>query len=199
MPARPATMLRCLVLPALLLAGIAAQAADLGAPDDRLLAMFPGADRVGEPAGDPPAVAVYDGARTLGYGLLTDQVAPVPAYSGRPVSTLVGFDTEGRIRGVRIVDHEEPILVVGISDQDLADFTGQYPGLRLTDDVHVGGRDEPGRPAVDGISGATITVMGRNFMNSPTTPGQNSSGANTARVVRVEAVTGQAMRLAAPA
>ena len=46
---------------------------------------------------------------------------------------------------------------------------------------------------------ATMTVMGRYFMNSPTTPGQNRSGANTVRVVRVETATGQAMRLdAAP-
>ncbi len=42
-----------------------------------------------------------------------------------------------------------------------------------------------------------ITVAGRYFMNSPTTPGQNSSGMNTARVVAVEAITGQLMRAAA--
>ena len=44
-----------------------------------------------------------------------------------------------------------------------------------------------------------ITVSGRNFMNSPTTPGQNSSGTNTAKVVAVDAIMGQAMRLAASA
>ena len=42
-----------------------------------------------------------------------------------------------------------------------------------------------------------MSVIGRNFMNSPTTPGQNSKGMNAARVVAVEAVIGQAMRLAA--
>ena len=40
-------------------------------------------------------------------------------------------------------------------------------------------------------------VMGRNFMNSPTMPGQNSSGANAARVVAVDAMMGQLIRLAA--
>ena len=50
--------------------------------------------------------------------------------------------------------------------------------------------------ASDALS-ATITVMGRYFMNSPTTPGQNRSGAKTARVVAVETATGHAMRLAA--
>ena len=42
-----------------------------------------------------------------------------------------------------------------------------------------------------------ITVMGRNFMNSPTVPVQNSSGKNTLSVVAVEAMIGHAIRLAA--
>ncbi len=42
-------------------------------------------------------------------------------------------------------------------------------------------------------------VIGRYFMNSPTTPGQNSSGTNTASGVRVEEITGHAMRLLASA
>ena len=44
-----------------------------------------------------------------------------------------------------------------------------------------------------------ITVMGRNFMNSPTIPVQNRSGKNTLSVVAVEAMMGHAMRLAASA
>ena len=44
-----------------------------------------------------------------------------------------------------------------------------------------------------------ITVIGRNFMNSPTTPDQNRSGKNTQSVVAVEAMIGHAMRLAARA
>ena len=44
-----------------------------------------------------------------------------------------------------------------------------------------------------------IRVIGRNFMNSPTMPGQNSSGRKAARVVAVAAMIGQAMRLAARA
>jgi hypothetical protein len=44
--------------------------------------------------------------------------------------------------------------------------------------------------ASDAVSVAT-SVIGRNFMNSPTTPGQNRSGMNAASVVAVEAVIGQ--------
>ena len=42
-------------------------------------------------------------------------------------------------------------------------------------------------------------VIGRYFMNSPTTPGQNNSGKNAASVVRVDAKIGGAINLAARA
>ena len=42
-----------------------------------------------------------------------------------------------------------------------------------------------------------ISVIGMYFMNSPTVPGQNSSGENAATRVAVAAMTGPAMRLAA--
>ena len=42
-----------------------------------------------------------------------------------------------------------------------------------------------------------IRVIGRNFMNSPTMPGQKSKGRKAAKVVAVEAMIGQAMRFAA--
>ena len=42
-------------------------------------------------------------------------------------------------------------------------------------------------------------VIGINFMNSPTRPGQNNNGAKAARVVAVDAVIGHAIRFAARA
>ena len=50
----------------------------------------------------------------------------------------------------------------------------------------------------DAVSVA-MSVIGRNFMNSPTMPGQNSNGMKAARVVAVAAVIGHAMRFAAAA
>src|SRR3954468_15705677 len=42
-----------------------------------------------------------------------------------------------------------------------------------------------------------IKVIGRYFMNCPTTPGQNNSGENAATRVTVAAITGPDIRLAA--
>jgi len=130
-------------------------------PDVLALAqdMFPTADEVGAFSGNPPAAPVRLKGHEIGYVFFTSDVLPIPAYSGKPVNCLVGFDLEGRIRGVTIVHHEEPILVVGLSDRDLARFTEQYKRLPIQDDIRIGGQKKPGRSTIDGISGATITSM----------------------------------------
>ena len=123
------------------------------------LSFFPGADRVGDISGTPPAAPVFRGQELEGYVFLSDEVVKIPAYSGKPVSVLVGFDVGGQITGVRIVAHQEPILLVGVTEQDLAAYVGQYPGRSVFDRFKVGGEQRPGYVTVDGISGATITVM----------------------------------------
>ncbi|MCZ7565380.1 MAG: 4Fe-4S binding protein [Burkholderiales bacterium] len=85
----------------------------------------------------------------------------IPAYSGEPINTLVGFDLAGRITGVAIVEHQEPILAVGISEARLKAFTDQYVGKSVFDNITVGA-PRAGHVAVDTISGATITVMVQN-------------------------------------
>jgi len=120
---------------------------------------FPAADRVGELDGEPLSALVYKNKSIIGYVFYTDDVVKIPAYSGKPIRTLVGFDLKGKIVGLKIVHHEEPILVVGISDADLQDFIDQYSGKYVIDKIKIGGRDRDGYKSIDAISGATITVM----------------------------------------
>jgi len=152
--------LRILFVVLLILVPLTAPA-DSGARYRQALDFFPGADRIGEPAGAPPSVEVYAGKQLLGYAFLSADVVRIPAYSGKPINTLVAFDLAGRITGLRIVEHEEPILVIGISDADLARFIGQYRGKRVFDRIAIGGTRE-GHISIDTISGATITVMVEN-------------------------------------
>ncbi|MCO6411369.1 MAG: 4Fe-4S binding protein [Thiogranum sp.] len=130
------------------------------APVDGLARQFfPQADRVDDFAGEPLAAPVYEGERLLGYVLRTSDIAPVPAYSGKPITLLVGLDLEGSITGVDIVQHSEPILVVGISERDLQYFVHQYHGVRTDQRVKLGGSKREGYVTIDGLSGATITAM----------------------------------------
>ncbi|MEW6330146.1 MAG: 4Fe-4S binding protein [Pseudomonadota bacterium] len=122
---------------------------------------FPQADRFGAIEGDPPAAAVYQGDRLLGYAYLTSDILRIPAYSGHPINTLVGFDLTGKIVGIRIVEHQEPILVVGITEERLQQFARQYQGKSVFDDIVIGSGGA-GQVVVDAISGATITVMVEN-------------------------------------
>lgn len=122
---------------------------------------FPQADQFGALEGEPLAAEIHQGGKLIGYTYLTGNVVRIPAYSGRPINTLVGFDMGGRIVGVHIVEHQEPILLVGISEERLQRFVGQYRGKSIFDQIVIGGgRDDA--VAVDTISGATITVMVEN-------------------------------------
>lgn len=121
--------------------------------------MFPTADSVGRFDGKPPSASVRQGVHELGYVYYTDDVSPVPAYSGKPINALVGLNRDGTIAGIHIVHHEEPILVVGLSSHDLEQFTSQYKDLPATSDIRIGSAFNDDQLVIDGISGATITTM----------------------------------------
>ena len=162
---------------------------------------FPTADRIGELEGSPPAAPVYLGNRLLGYAFVTMDVVQIPAYSGKPINTLVGFDLNGRITGIEIVGHEEPILVVGISEARLQQFVAQYRGKNVFDRIIIGGTRE-GHVTIDTISGATITVMVENATVTQALravaeargvkPGAAASGTPASRTVRKPATAAPA-------
>ncbi len=120
---------------------------------------FPQADKVGELDGQPPSAPVYQGDHLLGYVFFTDDVIKMPAYSGKPIRTLVGFDMKGLITGVTIIHHEEPILVTGVTEQGLQKYNNQYLGVDVSKRVKIGGSERPGYKTIDGLSGASITAI----------------------------------------
>jgi polyferredoxin len=143
-----------------LLLAFAATETPLAEPVAELaLRYFPEADRVGVFEGDPRAAPVYHGDDLLGYVLRTTDVVRIPAYSGEPITLLVGFDLAGRIAGLDVIKHAEPILVVGVSEQDLKHYANQYRGVSVLDKVKIGGAPREGYVTIDGITGATITAM----------------------------------------
>jgi len=124
--------------------------------------IFPEADRFGSLDGSPPHARVFKGHKLLGFVYRSSDVIQIPAYSGRPINTLIGLDTKGRIAGLRIIEHHEPILAVGISERDLAAYVAQYRGQSAFDKVRIGAYDREGYVGIDGITGATITTMVEN-------------------------------------
>jgi len=120
-----------------------------------LAEVFPGARRFDPNEGNPPVSAARDGDKLLGYVYLTSDVVNSTGYSGKPIRILVGIDLEGRIVGAKLVEHHEPIVLVGIPAAKLEAFVRSYVGRRVADLL----KQTPDDSTVDIISGATVTTM----------------------------------------
>src|SRR5215472_16786841 len=99
--------------------------------------VLPAANSFSVRKGQPPYVEGYasaaDSKNPVGYVFLSTDVVDIPAYSGKPVVTLIGMDRSGRIAGVKILKHSEPILLVGIPEGELTRFAGQFIGKSVSD------------------------------------------------------------------
>lgn len=105
----------------------------------------------------------HSAGKLVGYVFLSTDIVDIPAYSGKPVVTLIGMDTKGIITGIRILRHSEPILLVGIPEGELTKFTKQYVGKFVGSKIEIGSTEgEEGTIGVDAISGATVTVIAEN-------------------------------------
>ena len=127
----------------------------------------PGADSFSERKGKPTYVEAYrsEGGdkRLIGYVFLSTDIVDIPAYSGKPVITLIGMDTKGIITGTKILRHSEPILLLGIPENVLTKFVNQYLGKFVGDKIEIGkSREGEGIIGLDAITGATVTVIAQN-------------------------------------
>jgi NosR/NirI family nitrous oxide reductase transcriptional regulator len=143
----------------LILTSFGLQASQPGDPKIPWKSIFPHASRLGEFTGTPPVAAVFQNEKEIGFLFRTIQHAPIPAYSGKPMDMLVGLDLEGKIVGVKVLEHHEPILLVGIPESTLDDFVAQYIDKKVTSRIKVGAGKREGYVNVDAITGATVTVM----------------------------------------
>ncbi|MAG72061.1 MAG: hypothetical protein CL471_17490 [Acidobacteria bacterium] len=122
-----------------------------------------------------PAAIVFDRVETywkgyasearvevVGYVFLTDDLVDIPGYSGESMNTLVGMNADGAITGVKIVRHSEPIVLIGLPEATIHEFTNQYPGKQITDRILISREPTPDYVTVDGISGATVTAVAEN-------------------------------------
>ncbi len=121
--------------------------------------VFPGATVLTPLNGKAAAYSVRDDNKQLGYAFTTGELAPISAYSGKPINTVIALGEDGVIKAVHILHHEEPILVIGVSDADMKAFVDQFSGKKTTDRIRVGAQGREGYVGIDGITGATITTM----------------------------------------
>lgn len=146
--------------------------------------VFPGAVSFSPRMGQPPYVQAFDDQKKLlGYVMLSTDITDTPAYSGKPVVTLIGMDVQGKFVGVKVLKHSEPILLLGIPESTLIQFNDQYLGRSVADQLEVGqSRPDENVIGLDAISGATVTVIAQNQV-------MMASGSAVARQVGILAPT----------
>jgi NosR/NirI family nitrous oxide reductase transcriptional regulator len=116
---------------------------------------FTKASRLGDPQGDPPILPVYADDSLLGYIYLNSDFTGSVGYSGKPVHMLVGIDTAGVITAFKLVEHKEPIVLVGVPEQRVVEALNKLIGTRIT--PIAAGTERAPQPDI--VSGATVTIL----------------------------------------
>lgn len=116
--------------------------------------LWPEAERTGQPLSDIPVLPVLKSAEEIGYVFLNTLVNAT-GYSGKPIYILIALDKAGIIRALRLVEHHEPIVLIGIPEARILTVLDQYIGF----DVAALLRSNTTQPPVDIVSGATVTIM----------------------------------------
>jgi NosR/NirI family nitrous oxide reductase transcriptional regulator len=150
-----------LILIGLLLAGLATAPAMAQSRLAEFLAkispadLAEGADRFGDPEGTPPAAPIFKGSELLGYAYLNSDVLDATGYSGKPIHILVALDVSGRILGAKLMEHHEPIVLIGIPEAKITAVINHFRGA----DVRgmAAGTSQISNPDI--VSGATVTVL----------------------------------------
>lgn len=148
------------VLLAVALCAVQAQAKDYAVEQQRIEQFFPKATHISEPEGEYQVRTLANGVGTVyGYAYQSINVTQIPAYSGKPINMQVLLDPQGVIVDAYVLEHHEPILLIGIPEQKLHDFDLKYAGIKADQRVVVGRSSDKNAVTVDAVTGATVTVM----------------------------------------
>jgi NosR/NirI family nitrous oxide reductase transcriptional regulator len=114
-----------------------------------------GADAFGPAVDDIPAVPILKNGELQGYAFVNSDFVDAAGYSGKPIHIVVALDLAAKIAGVKLVDHKEPIVLVGIPESKIVKVIDGYSGFDLVAFEANSGADHK----VDIVSGATVTIM----------------------------------------
>lgn len=113
------------------------------------------ADRIGAPEGTPPVAPIFKGEQLIGFAYLNSDVVDATGYSGKPIHILVALDPAGKIIGARLMEHHEPIVLVGIPEEKIRKVIDHFRGT----DVRAIAAGAAQASSPDIVSGATVTVL----------------------------------------
>ncbi len=137
-----------------------AQARDYGdIQQQRIHHVLKQTDAISEPEGPYKVRKLSAAGKVVGYVFQSLDVVDIPAYSGKPINVQVILDPSGVILDAFVLEHHEPILLIGIAEEKLHAFSARYSGIKVNQRVVVGHSSDPNAVTVDAIAGATVTAM----------------------------------------
>jgi len=117
--------------------------------------LIEGADRFGAPEGTPPTASIFKGDQPVGLAYLNSDVVDATGYSGKPIHIVVALDADGKIAGAKLVEHHEPIVLVGIPESRIKPVIDHFRGT----DIRAISSGAAQATSPDIVSGATVTVL----------------------------------------
>nr|WP_240535082.1 NosR/NirI family protein [Notoacmeibacter marinus] len=148
-------MMAVLAILALSVPGYAAPLLNTYLDDVPVAEIVPGAQSYGTPLAEGAVVPAVRNGETLGHVFLTSDFVTTTGYSGKPIHILVGVDADAKVTGLRMVEHSEPIVLIGIPESKINAVIDRYVGLDLIAEAEAGGSAHD----LDIVSGATVTIM----------------------------------------
>jgi len=118
-------------------------------------ALVEGADAYGAIREDVPVAPVLKGGKRVGWAWVTSDFVGTTGYSGKPIHVMAAVGPQAEILGAKLVEHSEPIVLVGIPESKIKTLTESYVGIDLVAEAAAGGQAHD----LDIISGATVTVI----------------------------------------
>ena len=121
--------------------------------------LFPGTDieAVERHGHDRPSHWVIKSkGRVIAYVASTYETTKSVGYSGQPLDVLIAIAPDARISGALLVRHNEPVLTLGISSDDIQRYLDGFAGYDLASPRIEAFKDGSGLPAI--IARATVTT-----------------------------------------
>ena len=100
-------------------------------PQTQASDLVQGADSFGAISADLPVAPVMKGTDQLGWAYITSDFVGTTGYSGKPIHVMVALDTAGKVIGVKLVKHSEPIVLIGIPEAKVKALAASYIGMDL--------------------------------------------------------------------
>jgi NosR/NirI family nitrous oxide reductase transcriptional regulator len=117
--------------------------------------LVPGADGYDAVLANLPVAPITKDGEKLGYAFITSDFVSTTGYSGKPIHVMVAIGMDARILSAKLVEHSEPIVLIGIPNSKVVALTESYAGLDMAAEAAAAGDAHD----LNIISGATVTVM----------------------------------------